>query len=122
MDVYLVNSNCVALFTSCVINLKTWFPIVSVKRNVHMSKKVWEMNIEEDKEDVFSIAVFSVTSVKVAVQSKVLCDAFIYPHLCPPLGMCVCVCVCGAGTQFFFFSSLSNLKVGMCGEGPVCRK
>lgn len=67
-----------------------------------MSKKVWEMNIEEDKEDVFSIAVFSVTSVKVAVQSKVLCDAFIYPHLCPPLGMCVCLCVWSWDTVFFF--------------------
>lgn len=79
-----------------------------------------EMNIEENKEDVFSIAVFSVTSVKVAVRSNVLCDALIYTALSFLLHMCTG----GVGTLFFlfFFSSLSDLKVGMCGKGLMCKK
>lgn len=76
-----------------------------------------EMNIEENKEDVFSIAVFSVTSVKVAVRSNVLCDALIYTALSSLLHMCTG----GVGT-LFFFSSLSDLKVGMCGKGLMCKK
>lgn len=58
-----------------------------------------EMNIEENKEDVFSIAVFSVTSVKVAVRSNVLCDALIYTALSSLLHMCTG----GVGTLFFSF-------------------
>lgn len=71
------------------------------------------MNTADNKENVFSI-VFSVTSLKVAAQSIALCDAFIYtdlsssPRACAwELGRC-------------FFSSFSNLKVGMCGKGPMC--
>lgn len=60
-----------------------------------------------------SIAVFSVASVKVAFQSSVFCDAFINTDISSPLHV-----YRGVG----IFIRVSNLEVGMCSKGPMCKK